>query len=158
MSENKLVRKRLAKHLEGGEAFMSIKEMLHQIPFSDINIRPENLPYSLYELFYHITLTQKDILDFSTSPAYKEHKWPDNYWPKEKKCKSEEAWKTLQAEYFDSRNRLKTFLLNFENDLTKPVINGKDEQTLLREILLVIEHTAYPTGQMLVVLRLLNLH
>ncbi|HET8803887.1 MAG TPA: DinB family protein [Aequorivita sp.] len=158
MSENKLIRERLAKHLEGGEAFMPVKKMLPKIPFSDINLRPENLPYSFYELFYHITFTQKDILEFSTSEDYKEHKWPDNYWPKEKKCKTEEEWKTLQAEYFDSRNRLKTFLLNFENDLTKPVLNGKDEQTLLREILLVIEHTAYHTGQMLIILRLLNLH
>lgn len=158
MDSNEIIRNRLAKHLEGGEAFMSIKEMLRQIPFSDINFRPENLPYSFYELFYHITYTQKDILDFTTKDSYQEHKWPDNYWPKEKKCKNEGEWKTLQAEYFDGRNRLKNFLLNFENDLTKPVKNGKDEQTLLREILLVIEHTAYHTGQMLIILRLLNLH
>ena len=35
-----------------------------------------------------------------------------------------------------------------------PKKNGKDEQTLLREVMLVIEHTAYHTGQMLVLLRL----
>jgi uncharacterized damage-inducible protein DinB len=67
-------------------------------------------------------------------------------------------WENLKAEYATDRERLKLFLLNEENRLTKPVKNGKGEQTLMREILLVIEHSAYHTGQMLVLLRLLNLH
>lgn len=158
MSEDKMIRERLAKHLKGGEAFMTVDEMVKKITFADIKTRPANLPYSFYELFYHITFTQKDILDFIDSDDYKQHKWPDNYWTKEKKCSNEEEWKQLQAEYFDARNKLKTILLNFDTSLMQLVKNGKGEQTLFRELLLVIEHTAYHTGQMLVVLRLLNLH
>ena len=67
MSENKLIRERLAKHLDGGEAFMNLDKMLNEISFEKINIRPANLPYSFFELFYHITFTQKDILDFCAS-------------------------------------------------------------------------------------------
>ncbi|WGF91469.1 DinB family protein [Aequorivita marisscotiae] len=158
MLEEIQIRKRLAKHLEGGEAFMPVTEMLKKISFEDVNTRSSNLPYSFYELFYHVTFTQKDIVKFTCSLDYTEPKWPDYYWPKEKTCKNLEQWETLKAEYTTDRERLKNFLLSEENQLTQPVKNGKDQQTLLREVLLVIEHTAYHTGQMLVLLRLLNLH
>ncbi len=158
MSEENHIRERLAKHLDGGEAFMPVNEMLTKISFEDINTRPANLPYSFYELFFHVTFTQKDIVKFTCSDDYTAPKWPDFYWPKEKICKTEEDWKDIKAEYLTDLERLKNFLLNEESKLTQSVKNGKDEQTLLREILLVIEHTAYHTGQMLVVLRLLNLH
>ncbi|WP_139855645.1 DinB family protein [Aequorivita sinensis] len=158
MSEEKLIRERLSKHLYGGEAFMPVMDMLDKISFEDINTRPANLPFSFYELFFHIVFTQKDIVKFTCSDDYITPKWPDFYWPKEKTCKNAEEWETLKAEYITDRERLKNFLLDEKNQLTKAVKNGKGEQTLLRELLLVIEHTAYHTGQMLIVLRLLNLH
>jgi uncharacterized damage-inducible protein DinB len=158
MSVEKQIRERLAKHLESGEAFISVSEMLKKITFEDINTRPANLPYSFYELFFHVTFTQKDIVKFTCSDDYVEPKWPDFYWSKEKICKNKESWETLKAEYFTDRERLKTFLLNEENILMNAVKNGKDEQSLLRESLLIIEHTAYHAGQMLIILRLLNLH
>ncbi|HLV92598.1 MAG TPA: DinB family protein [Aequorivita sp.] len=158
MSENSLIRERLAKHLEGGEAFMPVTEMLTKISFEEINTRLSNLPYSFYELFFHVVFTQKDIVKFTCSNDYSKPKWPDYYWPKEKVCRSKEDWESLKAEYLTDRERLINFLKDENNELMLPVRNGKDQQTLLREILLVIEHTAYHSGQMMVVLRMLNLH
>lgn len=158
MAGERQIREQLAKHLKGGEAFMPFTEMLQKIPFEDINTRPSNLPYSLYELFYHIVYTQKDIVKFTCSDDYTEPKWPDYYWPKEKICRVKKEWENLKAEYTTDRERLKNFLLDENNALMQAVKNGKGEQTLLREVMLVVEHTAYHTGQMLVLLRLLNLH
>jgi|SRR5690554_68550 len=158
MSEERNIRERLVKHLDGGEAFMPVTKMLELISFDDINSRPSNLPYSFYELFFHITFTQKDIVKFTCSDDYTKPKWPEYYWPREKVCRSKEDWESLKAEYTTDRERLKDFLSDDSNNLTEAVKNGKDEQTLLREALLVIEHTSYHTGQMMVILRLLNLH
>lgn len=158
MSEDIKIRERLAKHLEGGEAFMPVTEILKKIAFEDINIRPGNLPYSFYELFFHVVFTQKDIVKFTCSEDYTEPRWPDYYWPKEKVCKNKNDWESVKADYLVDRERLKKFLLDPDNALTEPVKNGKDHQTLIREVMLVIEHTAYHAGQMLIVLRLLNLH
>ncbi|WP_310992165.1 DinB family protein [Aequorivita marina] len=157
MSEDKIIREQLVKHLEGGAAFMPITEILKKISFEDINTRPNSLPYSLYELFFHVVFTQKDIVKFTCSEDYTEPKWPDFYWPKEKLCRHKEEWETLKAEYITDRDRLKNFLLNVENKLTEPVKNGKEGQSLLRELTLLIEHTAYHTGQMLILMRLMNL-
>ncbi|HZW78213.1 MAG TPA: DinB family protein [Flavobacteriaceae bacterium] len=153
-----LLRIQLAKHLEGGEAFMPVSEMLEKITFEDINTRPYDLPYSFYELFFHIVFAQKDIVKFTCSDDYKKPKWPDYYWPKDKICKNARDWEDLKAEYFADRNRLRNFLLDEKNPLDGVVKNGEGNQTLLREVLLVIEHCAYHTGQLLIVLRLLNLH
>jgi len=158
MANDRIIRERLAKHLVGGEAFMPISKMLEKISFEDINTRPSNLPYSFYELFFHVVATQKDIVKFTCSDDYTEPKWPEYYWPKDKSCNTREDWQSLKAEYLTDRERLAKFLLDDSNSLTEPVKNGKDEQILLREILLVIEHSAYHTGQMLILLRLLNLH
>lgn len=158
MANDRIIRERLAKHLVGGEAFMPVSKMLEKISFEDINTRPSNLPYSFYELFFHIVATQKDIVKFTCSDDYTEPKWPEYYWPKDKSCNTREDWQSLKAEYLTDRERLVNFLLDDSNSLTEAVKNGKDEQILLREILLVIEHSAYHTGQMLILLRLLNLH
>lgn len=156
MTEDKKIRELLVRHLEMGEAFMPLPEILNKISFEEINIRPQSLPYSFYELFYHIVYAQKDIVKFVCSDDYIEPKWPDYYWPKDKNCQNKEVWDNLRAEYFSDKKRLQNFLLETPDRLTSPVKNGKDNQTLLREVLLILEHSAYHTGQLLIVLRLLN--
>jgi len=151
------IRNELAKHLEGGEAFMTVEVMLKEMKFEKLGERPNNLPYSFYELFYHIWFTQRDILIYSTSENYKEFKWPKDYWPEKKAPDTEAEWLELQQAYFDNRKELSVFLLNPENDLMKPVRPGT-KHSLLREILIVIEHTAYHNGQLLIILRHLGLH
>ncbi|MFN4763093.1 DinB family protein [Gillisia sp. Q332] len=151
------IRKQISKHLEGGAAFMPVEEMLKNIKFDKLGERPGKLPYSFYELFYHIKFAQKDILDYCTAEKYESHHWPDEYWPKEKAPASQVDWKQLKADYFAERHQLSDFLLNPENDLLTPVRKGTNH-SLLREILLVIEHTAYHNGQLLILLRQLGLY
>tara|TARA_R100000306_G_scaffold237_1_gene487 strand:+ start:17678 stop:18151 length:474 start_codon:yes stop_codon:yes gene_type:complete len=145
----------LQKHLAGGEAFMPLTHLLSEINFEKVGERAYNLPYSFYELFYHITFAQKDILKYCISETYSSSNWPDDYWPKEQAPKSETDWQNLQKDYLNDRKQLEQIIEN--KPLTSFVPAGKDH-TLLREILLVIEHTAYHTGQLAIVLRLLGIH
>lgn len=150
-------RTQLSIHLMGGEAFMPVDEMLKKIPLEKVGLRPEGLPYSFYELFFHITFAQKDILEYTISGEYETSEWPDDYWPDSKAPKDEEAWEKLKKEYFDDRNMLKEYIMDKKNKLEDPVRNSEDH-TLLRELLLVIEHSAYHTGQLLTVMRLLGVY
>lgn len=150
------MRNQLAKQLKGGEAFQSIDHFLDQIPFDKLGVRPNKLPYSFYELFYHIAFAQKDILEFVVADVYQTPRWPTDYWPKKQAPKDENQWENLVSDYRKSRQELIDFVQNEENDLSKPVKNGAEE-TLLREVLLVLEHTAYHTGQLVIILRLLGL-
>ncbi|MFO7721429.1 MAG: DinB family protein, partial [Gillisia sp.] len=152
MGDNLQIKKQLSKHLEGGAAFVPVEELLKMIKFDKLGERPENLPYSFYELFYHIRFAQKDILDYCKAEKYKHHNWPQDYWPEERAPTSQGDWEKLKADYFGERKQFSDFLLNPENDLLTPVRKGTNH-SLLREILLVIEHTAYHNGQLLIVLR-----
>ena len=157
MDETAQVKDQLCSHLKGGEAFITIDELIKEIPTDKLGIRPNELPYSLYELFYHIRFTQKDILEYCINHEYREHTWPEDYWPKNPAPEKEEAWENLKQEYFRDRELLIQHVLKPETNLLAPVRKNPDH-TLLREALLVIEHTAYHTGQMLVLSRQLGIH
>ncbi|MGB7787004.1 MAG: DinB family protein [Salinimicrobium sp.] len=155
MATNNELKQTLIKHLEGGEAFMPVDEMLQKITYERLGERPKNLPYSFYELFYHMWFTQKDILNYCIREDYKAHSWPDGYWPQEQSPKSKEDWKGLKNAFFDDRQALTNLLSTSE--LSEPVPSNPNH-SFFREALLVIEHSAYHSGQLLIILRELGLH
>ncbi len=157
MKEPVEFRDQLARHLKGGEAFITVDVLLKEMKFEKLGERPNNLPYSFYELFYHIWFTQRDILIYCTAEIYEEFQWPKDYWPEKRAPDTEAEWHELQQAYFDDRKELSDFLMNSKNNLMKPVRSGTNH-SLLREILIVIEHSAYHNGQLLIILRHLGLH
>lgn len=151
------IRERLSRHLQGGEAFTPVEELLTKIHFEKLGERPGDLPYSFYELFYHVWFTQKDILNYCLAKTYVTPRWPRDYWPKEPAPQSRREWEDLQARYFTDRQEISQLVLDSRRGLMDAV-RANSDHSLLREILLIIEHTAYHTGQMLVLLRHLGLH
>lgn len=151
------LRQQLVKHLEGGEAFTPVDDIIQNIPFEKLGFVPESLPYSFWQQFYHMRLAQYDILDFCRNPDYTAITWPDDYWPDEPTPKNQQEWDDTVKTYFTERDEMAKLISDSKNDLFAPLPHGSG-QTLLREALLVIEHTAYHTGQMLIILRLAGLY
>ncbi len=154
-SSDTLLRQQLVKHLAGGEAFIPIDKIIPTIPWEKLGVVPDNLPYSIWQQFYHLRFAQYDILEFCRNPNYTAVKWPDDYWPDETKPQDWQQWNNTINTYFSEREELAELITDPANDLMKPLPQG-DGQTLLREALLVIEHTAYHTGQILIILRMLG--
>lgn len=148
-------RQQLVKHIEGGEAFMSVKDVLEKVPFEQLGIIPESLPYSFYQQFYHMRFAQYDILEFSRNPDYQAPKWPDDYWPEKPAPEKLSDWEEISKLFFKERKEFIDIILG--EDLYKPFSHGSG-QTLFRQSLLVIEHNAYHTGQLLVISRLLGVY
>ena len=147
----------LITHIKGGAAFMPIEELLKFISSKALFTRPLDLPYSFYEIFYHMRFAQKDILDYIRDEDYKTHRWPEDYWPDNNGIDSVADWEVLKTNFFKEQQELINFIKDPYNDLLKP-INPETEHNLLREVLLVIEHNAYHSGQLLIVLRSLKLY
>ena len=101
-------------------------------------------------------LAQADILDFCVNANY-EHKlkWPDDYWPSPTPP-SDAAWQESIASFTRSRDKLKALTRDVD-DVTAKVPTGKGNQTYLRAILLVADHTAYHVGQLVAVRRALGI-
>ncbi len=75
------LREQLARILDWEEAHLNLERAVDGIPPERRGETPAQLPYSCWRLLWHIWFTQQDILDFCLNPDYKEHNWPDDYWP-----------------------------------------------------------------------------
>ncbi|HTR76537.1 MAG TPA: DinB family protein, partial [Gemmatimonadaceae bacterium] len=117
--------------------------------------RVDVLPYSAWELVEHVRLTQFDILDFCVNASYTERAWPADYWPPSGEAPTVAAWTASIAQYHRDRTTLQRLAENPAIDLLAPIPHGSG-QTYLREILLVLDHTSYHVGQLVLLRRLLG--
>lgn len=155
VNSHRITREQLVQQLEGGQAFLKIEDLLSEVAFKDLGERPSGLPYSFYEQFFHMRVSQFDILDFVRNPDYEPMEWPEDYWPLHQAPKTEEDWEKLKKAFFKERDEIMNLILDESNGLTKPFEHGEG-QTLLREALLVLQHNAYHTGQLAIIFRLLK--
>lgn len=149
------IKKQLSQQILGGNAFKKIEEILEQVTFEQLGKKHNGLPYTFWQQFEHMRITQKDILDFSVGKDYQELDWPKDYWVKETGPTNLGEWENSKTMFFRDRETLLSLIQNRESDLSEP-LEGGDGQTLFREALLVLEHNAYHTGQLMIILRLIN--
>jgi hypothetical protein len=151
------LRKQLIAHLDGGQAHTTFDEAIRDFPPEHRGTAPLNLPYSAWQLLEHLRITQRDILNFSAPPTggYHPIKWPDDYWPKSPKPPSSNAWDQAITLIRSDLEHFEALIKNPNSDLFKPFRWG-DGQNLLREALLVADHTAYHIGELVVLRRLLG--
>ena len=116
-------------------------------------VKPDKLPYSIWQLVDHIRITQWDMVEFSKDASHKSPKWPDEYWPKEAAPKDDAAWNKALTQ-IDTDLEMFIDMLK-TGDIYKPFPYGTG-QNLLREALQIADHTAYHTGEIIVVRRFLN--
>jgi len=153
-SGNKSLIKEVESLLKKGHAHASFNHAVTNIPFEDLGKKAGDLPYSIWQITEHIRIAQKDILDFSAHINYKELAWPDDYWPANAVPQNEAAWEHSIKKINDD---LDEFIELFKNsdDIFKPFDYGNG-QSLLREALMIADHTSYHTGEIIVVRRLLG--
>jgi len=140
------IKEQLNAFLTTAQAHMTFLNAVENFPVERINDFPPHVDYSPWMLLEHIRITQKDILDFLVEPVYKEQKWPDEYWPKKTEKADEKKWKQTIKEYKKDLDRLVAYLEKPSTDLVARVKNG-DGQTVIRELIMVIDHTSYHIGE-----------
>ncbi len=144
--------------LAGGQAHAKLDDAVAEFPASLRGTVPEKLPYSAWQLVEHLRITQRDILEFSApSPSgYQPLKWPAEYWPKSPMPPSESSWDEAVTAIHADAESFQQLLTKPEVDLYSPFPWGEG-QNLLREALLIADHNAYHTGELIVLRRLLGL-
>lgn len=149
--------KEIMVQLRESVAFTAMSEFIEKIPYDKVGVRPEPLPYSFFEVFSHIVQTQQDLMDFIMAPEYHELDWPAGVWPGKPAPDNEQEWKDLKARFFRLNDELEQFLASDHTELDALVKHAdKPHQTMLRELLLIVSHYAYHTGQLYVIARLLG--
>ena len=157
MGEQDPLRKQILALLRGGQAHATFDDAVKAFPADLRGTIPSKLPYSAWQLLEHLRITQRDILNFCAPPTggYQPMEWPDDYWPKSPQPPSMDAWDHSIAEIQSDLKKIIALIENPSADLYKPFRWG-DGQNLLREVLLVADHTAYHLGELIVLRRLLG--
>lgn len=141
--------------LRGGQAHAKLADALADFPADKRGAVPNGLPYSGWQLLEHLRIAQRDILEFSDPPegGYQHRPWPDAYWPTSPEPPTPESWDESVAALDADAKAFEHLLSRPGADLFTPFPWGQG-QNLLREALLIADHNAYHTGELIVLRRL----
>ena len=149
------LREHLLYLLQGGGAHLHFDKAVADIPseFRGRTVPP--VPHSPWRLLEHLRIAQWDILEFSRNPRHVSPPWPDGYWPLGDAPPDDRAWDRAVDAFRTDLAAMCALVTDPATDLFSPIPHGEG-QTILREALLVADHTAYHLGQLVVVRRLLG--
>jgi len=145
----------LTQLLEQGNAHVTFGQACADVPPHLLNQRASELPYTIWQLAEHVRIAQWDIVEYCLDPQHQSPQWPEGYWPKPDQKGDAQSWNATLAQVKKDRQRLLEVLKQDSSDLLAPLPNGSGH-TLLREALLIADHNAYHTGQIILVRRLLK--
>ena len=155
MKNDKTLRKDLQVLLRGGRAHIHFDKAVSGLPADLRGKKPRGAPYSPWQQVEHIRITQWDILEYIRNPKYNERTWPEEYWPKDSAPASAGAWEKSLKTYRADLRTLESIVADPATDLLAPLPHDPDT-TMLHEVLLVADHTAYHLGQLIVLRRLIG--
>lgn len=154
-NHDKALRKQLKEILTWHGAHVDWKSALADLPTVKRGVRPAGLPHSAWELLEHARITQQDILDFCKNPKYKALEWPAGYWPKSSTPPNDSAWENAIRSFEADARTMGKLIENPGTDLFAKIPHGSG-QTILREAVLLADHSSYHVGQLVLVRRLLG--
>ena len=138
------LRDHLLRQLDGGLTFGATADLLAGWTDAQAGQRVDHHPHTAWRIVWHLRFCQDDILDFVTRPDYAEPAWPDDYWPNDDGPPDALAWTKQVAAFLGGLERARELAAS---DLLAVAPTGNGE-TVLRGLLMIVEHNAYHLGQL----------
>jgi hypothetical protein len=153
---DQVLREQLLALLEGGQAHMGFNDAVAGFPMKEINHKVPNGTYTIWHLLEHMRRTQNDILQFVVDPDYVSPEFPAGYWPKVDEMATAGQWRKTVQGIRDDLDAVEQLVRGPKMDFFGPIPHAED-YTVLREVLLVADHNAYHTAELVSLRRVLNL-
>jgi len=155
MDQTEALRDHLQKALAWEDAHAGFDAAVAGVPAHLQGVVPQGQAHSLWQLLEHLRLTQWDLLDFCTNPAYvglsMEQHWPPSVAPP-----TAAAWDEAIVRFQADRDAVQRLAADRAVNLFDRIPQGSG-QTYLRSLLLVIDHNAYHVGQFVIARRALGI-
>ena len=145
----------LTQLLEGGNAHATFEQAVAELPAPLRNQAVPGVPYTIWHLVEHLRIAQWDIVEFTLDPNHESPEWPAGYWPTKDSAVDEAGWQAALEAIARDQQRFLDLLHDPATDLFTPLPHG-DGQNVLREALLIGDHAAYHTGEIILLRRLLG--
>lgn len=149
-----LLRDHLARAFSWESAHITLEAAVKGLPAGLRGKKPRGFTHAPWELLEHIRLAQRDLLDFCRDPKYVEGAWPEAYWPKAPAPPSPRAWKKSLDTVAADREAFQAYVIATPD--LHAEIPGHPGKTILRSVLLAIDHTSYHVGQLVMARKLLG--
>jgi hypothetical protein len=154
---DEIIIENLKSFLTGHMAHKNFEDAISNFPIDKINMKIDNIPYTFYQLLEHIRISLNDIVDYISNPNYKFLNWPDDYWPPRDKIATIEEWNTTVKDIRFLYGKSKSLIEGKKiTDLVKKLPHVTSEHSLLREIIMIIDHNAYHIGQFVTMRMVIN--
>jgi uncharacterized damage-inducible protein DinB len=141
--------------LTKGNAHATFEEATAGLTPAIWNQHVPEVPYTIWQLAEHVRIAQHDIVEFSLSEQHESPEWPAGYWPAKDATADEKLWQDTLDQIQADRQRFIDLLHDEKTDLLAKIPHG-DGQTILREAMLIADHNAYHTGEIILIRRLLK--
>lgn len=155
MPKDKALRGHLVELLKGGHAHADFETAIKGLPPNLRGKAPKGAEHSPWQLLEHMRIAQWDILEFIRKPDHVSPKFPEGYWPKSQTPPNKSEWDKSAKAFRNDHKALIKLVENDSTDLPAKIPHG-DGQTVLREVLLAADHTAYHLGALIFLRRLLG--
>ncbi len=153
---DKVLREQLLALLQGGQAHMSFDDAVAGFPMKEINTRVPNASYTVWHVLEHMRISQWDILRFVVDPDYVSPDFPEGYWPREDTMATPAQWRKTVAGIRGDLEAVERLVKDPKTDFFGPIPHAQS-YTILREVLLVADHNAFHTSEVITLRRVLNL-
>ncbi len=149
------LRSHVLELLKGGHAHVDLETAIKGVPVKLRGKKPSGAEHTLWQLLEHIRIGQWDILEFSRNAKHVSPKWPEGYWPVTAAPPSASAWNKSVRQVREDLKAMEKLVASPKTDLLAKIPHG-DGQTMLREALLLADHTSYHVGQIVLLRRMLD--
>ena len=140
--------------LQGGAAHVTLRDALSGLRPEWRSHHPPGL-HSIWQLLEHLRTVQEDILRYTLEVDWRSPAWPDETWPEHRSDLPDEVWQGTLAAYERDLQRLVALARNPAYTLSDEIPHGEG-RTYLRQLLLVVDHASYHTGQVVSLRRALG--
>ncbi len=154
MSDEKL-RKHLLDLLEGRGAHVEVVKAVHDFPVQFKGSKVPNIPHTPWQLLEHMRIAQWDILEFCRNRDHVSPPFPAGYWLTSDVPPDARAWDRAVDSFRKDLRAMQDLVLDPTTDLFAEIPHGEG-QTVLREALVLSDHTSYHLGQLVLVRRALE--
>jgi len=151
--DDRVFREALVAMLRKGQAHVTLEKALKGLPPAARGTRPSPALHSVYEELEHMRLAQEDILRYTLDATWRSPEWPKGYWPDPDAEVTDERWGGAIEGFRKDLDEV--CALAASRDLTATIPHGEG-RTYLRQILLVADHNAYHTAQIVAIRKLLG--
>jgi len=155
MPNNTPLQQHLLYLLQGDGAHVDFEAAVNHLPAELQGKRPRGSEHSPWEVLEHLRICQSDILESLRKPGHTSPEFPAGYWPGSQAPPSGNAWQKSADAFRSDFAAIITLVSDQSTDLLAPLPQG-DEQTALRKLMMLADHTAYHLGELVLLRRLLG--